>query len=141
MEYYKHEFSRKTKDLEKYLNFYFISDEEIKNLKLKKNEIHFINLLKLHFIYRVELTKSTGNFSAAIYYVIQNHRAKFENENSNIKDNKFYIVTNTEIKKHLKNKYNFKIIAKDAVKQIHGYGGEFKYYQIIKIISKNEAKN
>lgn len=135
MEYYKHEFSRKIKDIEKYLNKYFISDETIKilNLKLKKNEIHFINLLKLHFIYRVELTKEKKSFGSAIHYVIQDHRINFENDN--IKDNSFYLVTNTEIKRKLNNKYNFKLIARDAVMQYGGYG-DINTYQIIKITSK-----
>jgi len=136
MEYYKHEFSRNVKDLDRELFRYFMNNEEDIN-KLKSDEKHFFNLLKLEFIYQVELNRSYKNYGQAIYTVIQNHRAKFEN-NSELKKNTFYLITETELNRYIKNKYKYKMIAESSLRRNHSYGGEMKYYHFIKIIKKIE---
>lgn len=133
MKYYKHKFNRNVKDLDRALMEYFFIDEKKFN-KLKNNEKHFINLLKLQFIYEVELNKKYNNFSSAIFHVIWTHRAKFEDK-SELKKNTFYLITETEIKKHLINKYKFKMIVERAVMQKGSYGNTH-FYNMIKIISK-----
>jgi len=135
MEYYKHEFSRNVKDLDRELILYFMNDEDIN--ELKSDEKHFVNLLKLEFIYQVELNRSYKNYGQAIYTVIQNHRAKFEND-SELKKNTFYLITETELKRYVKNKYKYKMIKEYAFARNHSYGGEMKYYHFIKINKKIE---
>lgn len=127
MEKYIHKITREI-DIEKYITTYFSSNEE----GLNKTEAHFFNLLKLAFVYEVESNKDKGNFSSSIFNVIQKYRVYF-NDDFKIENNKFYLATNTEIKKFIENKYNFKLVLNDAVMKNHVYGGEQHKYQLIKI--------
>lgn len=130
MLFYEHDLYKRKKIIRDKVKKYFpmSHDEKFKPL-IKKTPSYsdFINSCIIDFI---ESCKDSSSYSGLAKDVLYKHRVA---DKESLKDNTFYFMTNTEIKKYLK-AYDYKIIIENAmIVSIYDTAAHYGYYHLILI--------
>jgi len=129
MLFYEHDLYKRKKIVRDKIKQYFEMSDDRKFKILKKENpaaASFINSCIMEFIEFCE--GDSISYSSFAKRVLYNHRMTGKD---NLKENTFYFMTNTEIKKHLK-KVDYKVIRKEAmVSCIFETAGHYGYYHLV----------